>query len=174
MQNSGLVNFAPESCLPLVRISSIYRKTIAKAWNWYQRWLWRNGNRISVWNIPSGKTGLPFQMFRCYRKFSVRTTKKCFVYKYFGHFVTCIFGWCCKFSKKIIFTSKHRQAKFSRFDIFFVHLPLKFRLPELSRNKTLFWLLSQSREYNFVPDFLTTRPKARSGRDIKFNFRLFT
>ena len=30
--------FAPKSHLPFVRVSSIYRKTTAKAWNWYQRW----------------------------------------------------------------------------------------------------------------------------------------
>ena len=48
----------------------IYQKTTAKAWCWYQRWLWRNGTRISVCNISSVKTGLPFQMFRCSRKFS--------------------------------------------------------------------------------------------------------
>ena len=66
-QNSGLVNFVPESRLPFVKISSIYQKTTAKAWTRYQRWLWRNGTRISVlWNIPSRKTGLPFQIFcRC-------------------------------------------------------------------------------------------------------------
>ena len=39
-------------------------------WYWYQRWLWRNGTRISVWNISFGKTGLPFQMFCCSQKFS--------------------------------------------------------------------------------------------------------
>ena len=61
-QNSGLVNFVPESRLPFVQISSIYQKTTAKAWTRFQRWLWRNGTQISVWNIPSGKTGLPFQM----------------------------------------------------------------------------------------------------------------
>ena len=75
-QSSGLVNFAPESRLPFVKISSIYLKTTAKTWNWYQRWLWRNRTRISLWNIPSGKTGLPFQMFRCSRKFSVWKTQK--------------------------------------------------------------------------------------------------
>ena len=53
-QNSGLGSFARGSRLPFVQISSIYRKTTAKAWNCYQRWLWRNGTRISVWNIPSG------------------------------------------------------------------------------------------------------------------------
>ena len=64
-QSSELVNFVPESRLPFVQTSSIYRKTTAKAWNWNQRWLWKNGTRISLWNISSGKTGLPFQMFRC-------------------------------------------------------------------------------------------------------------
>ena len=55
---------------------SVYRKTTAKAWNWHQRWLWGNWTRSSVWNIPSGKTGLPLQMFRCSWKFSAETTKK--------------------------------------------------------------------------------------------------
>ena len=55
---------------------SVYRKTTAKAWNWHQRWLWRNWTRSSVWNIPSGKTGLPLQMFRSSWKFSAETTKK--------------------------------------------------------------------------------------------------
>ena len=80
-QNSGLVNFVPESRLPFVQISPIYQKTTAKVWTRYQRWLWRNGTRIFVWNIPSGKTGLPFQMFRrCYRKFSGGTTQKVVCY----------------------------------------------------------------------------------------------
>ena len=51
--------FRPESRLPFVQISSIYRKTAAKAWNWYQRWLWRNGTWISIRQL----TELPFQMF---------------------------------------------------------------------------------------------------------------
>ena len=76
-QNSGLINFVPESRLPFVKISSIYQKTTAKAWTRYQRWLWRNGTRISVWNIPFRKTGLPFQIFRrCYRTFSGGMTQK--------------------------------------------------------------------------------------------------
>ena len=66
--------------LPFVQISSIYWKTAAKAWNWYQRWLWRNGTRISVCNISSGKTGLPFQLFRCSRKFSVGKRSQKFVF----------------------------------------------------------------------------------------------
>jgi len=76
-QNSGLVNFVSESRLPFVQISPVYQKTSTKAWTRYQRRLWRNGTRISVWNIPSGKTGLPFQIFRrCYRTFSGETTQK--------------------------------------------------------------------------------------------------
>ena len=53
-QNSGLANFVPESRLPFVQISSIYQKTTAKAWTRYQRW---------NWNIPSGKKGLPSQIW---------------------------------------------------------------------------------------------------------------
>ena len=59
----GLVNFIPESYFLFAQIRSLYRKTAAKAWNWYQRCDFTNGTRISVWNIPSGKTGLPFRMF---------------------------------------------------------------------------------------------------------------
>ena len=74
-QNSRLVNFVPEWSLPFVQISSIFRKTAAKAWNRYQRWLWRNGIRISLSSIPTGQTRLPSQMFRCCSwKFSVGTT----------------------------------------------------------------------------------------------------
>ena len=40
-QNFRLVNFVSESRFPYVPISYIYRKTVAKAWYWYQRWLWR-------------------------------------------------------------------------------------------------------------------------------------
>ena len=80
-QSSGLINFVPQSRLPsvpLAQISSIYRKTAAKAWNWYQGWLWRNGPRISVWNIPYGKTELPFQMFRFSQNFPSGRHKKSF------------------------------------------------------------------------------------------------
>ena len=51
-------------------------KTAAKGWNWYQRWPWRNRTHISVWKIPTGKTGLPFQTYRCFLKFSTETTRK--------------------------------------------------------------------------------------------------
>ena len=76
-KNSGLVNFVPKSCWPFqpfVRISSTLRKTVTKTWD--QRCLWRNRIRISVWNIPSRKTGLPFQIFYCYWKSSAGTTQK--------------------------------------------------------------------------------------------------
>ena len=75
-QNSGLVNFVLESQSLFAQISSIYQKTATKPWNWYQRWLWRNVIGVSVWNIPTGKTGLPFQTFRCSQKFSTETTGK--------------------------------------------------------------------------------------------------
>ena len=47
-------------------VSSIYQKTAEKG----LKLVSKNGTRISVCNIPAGKTG-PFQMFRCSRKFSV-------------------------------------------------------------------------------------------------------
>ena len=76
-QNSGLVNFVPESRLSL-HISVPFTKKLPRRPEpgIKDLWLWRNGTRISVWNIPSGKTGLPFQMFRCSRKFSDETTQK--------------------------------------------------------------------------------------------------
>ena len=61
--------------LSFVQISSIYWKTAAEVWNWNQRGLWRNGTRISVCNSSSGKTGLPFRVFRCSRKCSVGKTQ---------------------------------------------------------------------------------------------------
>ena len=67
---------------PGSRICHLYKsvpsteKTVTKAWNWYQTWLWANGRQISVWNITSVKTGLPFQVFLCSRKFSAGTTQK--------------------------------------------------------------------------------------------------
>lgn len=72
------------SCLPLTRANrsfyglskwlatlrtgkfwprSVYRKTNAKACNWCQSWLSRNGTRISVCNIRCWKTGPPFRNF---------------------------------------------------------------------------------------------------------------
>ena len=76
-QNSGLV--AQELGLPFEQISSIYRKTSANAWNWYQRWLWRMVHEfafqysvrknsttfsgfpllpdISLWNDPKSRGG---------------------------------------------------------------------------------------------------------------------
>ena len=45
-----------------------------KTWNWNKRWLWRNGTRISVWNIPFRKTGVPFYILRCLLKFSAWST----------------------------------------------------------------------------------------------------
>ena len=75
-QNSGLVNFVPESRLPFVQISSIYRKTTERAWNRYQRWLWSNGTRISIRKFRPEKTWLPFSDVSLLRKVSAGTTKK--------------------------------------------------------------------------------------------------
>ena len=73
-QNSRLANFLPESCLPLVQISSIFRKNGRENLNrnWFQRWRWRNGtliqfsaehsvriNRTTFSNVP-----LLLQIFR--------------------------------------------------------------------------------------------------------------
>ena len=44
-QNSVLVDVVPESRLPFVQISFIYRKTAAKTLKWYQGWLWRKETR---------------------------------------------------------------------------------------------------------------------------------
>ena len=60
-QNSGLVNFVPESRLLFAQISSIYQKTAAKAWNRYQR--------MESWKICSFvpiemKHEFPFGTFR--------------------------------------------------------------------------------------------------------------
>ena len=78
-QNSGLVNFIPESCL-LHKTVPFTKKTGAKARNWHQSWLWRNGTGISVCNIPSGETGLTFQMFcwlfPTYKKFPENPVRK--------------------------------------------------------------------------------------------------
>ena len=48
--NSGPASFVLKSLLPFLqlRVGSNYRKTAAKTWNWYQRWLWRNGTQIQL------------------------------------------------------------------------------------------------------------------------------
>ena len=78
-QSLGLVNVLAESRLPFVQISYICWKTATKAWNWYKRWLWRNGtwipyrkNRtifseipllpeIFLWNDPESRAQFTFQ-----------------------------------------------------------------------------------------------------------------
>ena len=54
------------------------KSPILSCWNWYQRWLWRNGTRISVCNAPFGKIGLSFQMFR--NVYAERPKKSCPIY----------------------------------------------------------------------------------------------
>ena len=54
-KNSGLVNFVPESLrLPFVQFISIYRKTAANAWKWYQRWLEEMKHEFSVGTFRPG------------------------------------------------------------------------------------------------------------------------
>ena len=61
-----LVSFASWSCLLFLQISSLFRKTAAKARNWYQRYVWINGTYISLWNIPPEKNKKRKQdFFRC-------------------------------------------------------------------------------------------------------------
>ena len=78
-QSLGLVNVLAESRLPFVQISYICWKTATKAWNWYKRWLWRNGTWIPYrknrtifseipllpeifrWNDPESRTQFTFQ-----------------------------------------------------------------------------------------------------------------
>ena len=74
-QNWELLNFVPESRLPFVQISSEKRprrpETGIKG-GFHER------EREFLFETfrPSGKTGLPFQVFRCSRKFSVGKTQK--------------------------------------------------------------------------------------------------
>ena len=62
-QNSGPVNFIPESDLPFVQISSTYLKTATKPANGV-RGLRTNKTKLSIGAILTGKTGIPFQKFR--------------------------------------------------------------------------------------------------------------
>ena len=71
-----VAKFSTGKVSPGIAFTISTKKTTAEAWNWYQRVLWKTGTLISVWNIPSGKIGLPFQMFRCSQKFSAGTTQK--------------------------------------------------------------------------------------------------
>ena len=77
-QNSRLVNFVLEQRLPFAKISFIYRKRLGRR---------DTGIKDSFEEVehefPFGtfrpqkkKTGLPYQMFRCSRKFSTGTTQK--------------------------------------------------------------------------------------------------
>ena len=51
-QSSGLVNFVPESRLPFVQISSIYRKAATKACNWYTGY--------SMWSLVRASPRCPW------------------------------------------------------------------------------------------------------------------
>ena len=75
-QNSGLINFVPESPLLFLQISSNYRKTTAKAWNWYQIWFLTNGTWICTWNILSRKNMTTFSDVSLLPEILHRTGKK--------------------------------------------------------------------------------------------------
>ena len=78
-QNSGLVNFSPGTAFSICTNQFHLEKNgHAKAWNCYQRWLWRNRPWISVWNNPSGKQDyLHLHVpIRCSRKFPAGKTQK--------------------------------------------------------------------------------------------------
>ena len=58
-----------------------YQKNGREGLNPVSKMALTNGTRNSVWNIPSGRTGLPFQTFHCYQKFLVERPKKsCAIY----------------------------------------------------------------------------------------------
>ena len=65
MQNPGLGKLFLESHLPFnEQIISINRKTAAKLWSWYQRWLWRNEN-TNFWlehSVQRSKTSDAFHL----------------------------------------------------------------------------------------------------------------
>ena len=61
----GLVNFVPNHVYSFYKSVSFTEKQ-RKGKPVSNGWLSRNGARISDWNIPFEKTGLPIQMFRCF------------------------------------------------------------------------------------------------------------
>ena len=110
-QSSGQVNFVPEIAFNICTRQShlpengreglkLVSKIPLKKWN----------ANISFWNIPSGKTGLPFQMFRCSRKFSVGKTQNVVFHLPSN-----------RFSQKIVVNSK--QLPLPRWQGFLVLLP---------------------------------------------------
>ena len=77
-QNSGLANFIMESCinhfhLPISKIALNQRVQSFMLSCFEEK---EHAVGISIWNIPSCKTGLPFLIFSCSRRFSTGTTQK--------------------------------------------------------------------------------------------------
>ena len=74
-QQLGLISFVPNRVYHLhksVPFNEIGRKSLKLVWPR------RNGTRITVWNIPSGKTVRLFLVFRCSLKVSAgKTPKRC-------------------------------------------------------------------------------------------------
>ena len=75
-QNSGLVNFVPESRLPFVQISSIFQKRPRRPEPGFKDGFEDMEHEFQFGIFRPEKTGPPFQMFCCSRKFSDRTTQK--------------------------------------------------------------------------------------------------
>ena len=71
-QNSGLINFILESCLPFVQISSVYLKMATKARKWYQICFEEKEHKFPFGAFHLEK--LPFHMFHCSWEFSHGTT----------------------------------------------------------------------------------------------------
>ena len=84
-QKLGLISFVPNRVYHLhksVPFNEIGRKSLKLVWPW------RNGTRITVWNIPSGKTVRLFLVFRCSLKvFAGKTPKRCVSFTFQKHFV---------------------------------------------------------------------------------------
>ena len=75
-QNSGLVNFVPESRLPFVQISSIFQKRPRRPEPGFKDGFEDMEHEFQFGIFRPEKTGPPFQMFCCSRKFSDRTTQR--------------------------------------------------------------------------------------------------
>ena len=75
-KNVPKIQNVPELRIPFTQIRSIGWKTAAEAWNWYQTVAlkkWNTNSRLR--DSVRKKTGLPFQIFSCSRKFSAGTTQ---------------------------------------------------------------------------------------------------
>ena len=75
-QNSGLVIFVPEQRLPFAKMSFIYRKRPRRRETGIKGTLEEMEHEFPFGTLRLERTGLPYQMFHCSRKFSTGTTHK--------------------------------------------------------------------------------------------------